>query len=50
MTISKLKCFVFRQIRSGYVDIAKHCDTAAVFHAFGAYLLRVSKISYKGGP
>ncbi|KAF1749116.1 hypothetical protein GCK72_025583 [Caenorhabditis remanei] len=30
----------FRSMESGYEEIASHCDRTAVFHAFGAYLLR----------
>ncbi|CAD6188715.1 unnamed protein product [Caenorhabditis auriculariae] len=33
-----LKCN--RTLHSGYEEIASHCDRTAVFHAFGAYLLR----------
>ncbi|VDM64016.1 unnamed protein product [Angiostrongylus costaricensis] len=31
---------IFRTVRSNYAEIASQCDRTAVFHAFGAYLLR----------
>uniref|UniRef100_A0A158P7J1 G_PROTEIN_RECEP_F1_2 domain-containing protein n=1 Tax=Angiostrongylus cantonensis TaxID=6313 RepID=A0A158P7J1_ANGCA len=38
-TLSKGKTYL-QTVRSNYAEIASQCDRTAVFHAFGAYLLR----------